>query len=821
MHMYTASIYDHHLHPPSTMAVPLTDDVTPSSPATPSRSRFRSVKDMLPADSPAISSSKLKRPNKNINNALSTKSPNVPSSKNGLGSKNGKITGKSTKFSSVVAAHSTKPKSTNDLFDIFNLPSSSPDISPLSSPQSRSPPRETNKALDPYIPAKRIWTPVKENSQPDVIDLCTPDDASKPTGTSFTSFLNSYKHDELPSITSFETTGSGEPLTKRRCIEVLGFSNAGAARKTPATSTASKEDKPKKGKNAAPKKPKAKAKTITGLAVAPYITAPSPDATLPTDLPIENSEGHKETKPSADSANPTKRKKRQSAGVQKKSATKKVPQKAPLPPPLSPQSARKRMDSQTFVFGTSSQLLQVNPPADGWVLETTGRKLNTIQTHAKIRAKATYDLSGYDSLDELMDDYPTPTDTREKNKATTECADDTTGWGISELEIAKGYERDGSADSGDMWNRAARGLRGELHRVEVVDLVDEDDLDDIFSQRISTQPKITSPEAPMPATVEPPVATATKAPAKKKQKKKDVDQATDPVKQPGDATPTVRWTQLPTPVSTNPGSEPQADKPKPTCKRPPPQTEREAAAEPTQASRPAAALNLPARPNFEGFTLLQLQTQIKQYGFKPVKSRKAMIDILNRCWDSVEATAAAGGPEQPTVLPTSTTAATDKRPAGRGRKKKQVDDDEQQGEPAPPSKKRGRKPKAAASATSTTEVGNDATVITAVTSRPNCPLESRSNSPLDTDALFKHIAVAIKQQPASGDLLAPSWWQRILMNETIVLEDFADWLLKVGLPACGAGEALWQTCGVVGEADKLAAVKMWCEARSVSFVERE
>ncbi|KAJ6264429.1 hypothetical protein Dda_0575 [Drechslerella dactyloides] len=814
--------------------MPSTDALPPSSPATPSRSRFRSVKDMLPVESPAPSTGKLKRPNKNINSVLSAKSTNLPSplSKTTLGTKNGKITGKSTKSSSTATISLTKSKPTIDPFDVFNLPSSSPDASPLSSPQLRPQPspHETNKALDPYIPAKRIWTPVKENSKPDVIDLCTPDDVSKPAAASFTSLLNLYKHEELPSIAGCSTIGGGEPFTKRRCIEVLGIPSVGA-RKTSVASTSSKEDKPKSTKStktAAPKKPKAKKpKTITGLACAPYITAASPDATTSMDSPVDKPEEvQEETK---QPAKPT-RKKRQSTGVKKSTTTKKITKKAALPPPLSPQSARKRMDSQTFFFGTSSQCLQSNPPADGWLLETTGRKLNTIQTHAKMHSKAAYDLDGYDSLDELLDAI-VPSRETQRDCLTTECTDDTTGWGISELEIAKGTRQEGGAESPGMWNKAARGLRGELHRVEVVDLVDEDDLDDIFSQKVSSQIETAPAAAPMQSTPAPaPTATKTKP---KRQKKKDGDEPTAPPKLSGDALPAVRWTQLPTPVSTNPDPATQPAKPKPTAALPPSQKEDKAAVGPTQAPRPAAAAaaasNLPARPNFEGFTLLQLQTQIKQYGFKPVKSRNGMIDILNRCWDSVEATAALGGPEQPTALPTTATTSTDTTTttttAGkpRGRKKKQVDGDDVQDGPALPPKKRGRKPKAAASdaapatvTTTTSKVGDGA--LAHATGAPTA-VAAPSNSSVDTGSLFRHIATAIRQQPASGDLLAPSWWQRILMNETIELQELAEWLVH---GAGGVGAGVWEACGVVGgRAGKLAAVRDWCEARSVSFAERE
>ena len=41
----------------------------------------------------------------------------------------------------------------------------------------------------------------------------------------------------------------------------------------------------------------------------------------------------------------------------------------------------------------------------------------------------------------------------------------------------------------------------------------------------------------------------------------------------------------------------------------------------------------PVRPSFKGFTTNQLATQLAAYGFKPIKKREKMIEVLNRCWD--------------------------------------------------------------------------------------------------------------------------------------------------------------------------------------------
>ncbi len=41
----------------------------------------------------------------------------------------------------------------------------------------------------------------------------------------------------------------------------------------------------------------------------------------------------------------------------------------------------------------------------------------------------------------------------------------------------------------------------------------------------------------------------------------------------------------------------------------------------------------PTRPSFKGLTTSQLASQLSAYGFKPIKKREKMIELLDRCWD--------------------------------------------------------------------------------------------------------------------------------------------------------------------------------------------
>ena len=51
------------------------------------------------------------------------------------------------------------------------------------------------------------------------------------------------------------------------------------------------------------------------------------------------------------------------------------------------------------------------------------------------------------------------------------------------------------------------------------------------------------------------------------------------------------------------------------------------------APTPPRPKRVPAMPSYAGFSTSDLQKQIKAYGFKPIKSREKMIDVLERCWE--------------------------------------------------------------------------------------------------------------------------------------------------------------------------------------------
>ncbi|KAI1338708.1 hypothetical protein F5Y15DRAFT_385044 [Xylariaceae sp. FL0016] len=78
-------------------------------------------------------------------------------------------------------------------------------------------------------------------------------------------------------------------------------------------------------------------------------------------------------------------------------------------------------------------------------------------------------------------------------------------------------------------------------------------------------------------------------------------------------------------------------------------------------------------------------------------------------------------------------------------------------------------------------------------------------SPTDQQThLFKHITKAVTSTPRSTDPLNPSWHEKMLLYDPIILEDLAAWLNSGELTRVGYD-------GEIAPTD----VKMWCESKSV------
>lgn len=252
-------------------------------------------------------------------------------------------------------------------------------------------------------------------------------------------------------------------------------------------------------------------------------------------------------------------------------------------------------------------------------------------------------------------------------------------------------------------------------------------------------------------------------------------------------------------------------------------------------------------PEYESLTDAQLSAQIASYGFKPVKKRQAMIALLDQCWSSKNPGASIS---QSRPISTSTTMAAPKRkqqttakepetaPKRRGRPRKnstiEAAEAPSTAKPSAPNEASPQKPRGRPKKNTPIPVeiaDSDIDDAVSLSSRPSSPDKDRifsspppvdlslsdeadmslTLSPTDQQAdLFKHITRAVTSAPRSQDPANPSWHEKMLLYDPIVLEDLTAWLNAGALGGTGYD-------GEVAPAD----VKRWCESKSVICLWRQ
>ncbi|KAH8423216.1 protein slx4 [Aspergillus melleus] len=181
----------------------------------------------------------------------------------------------------------------------------------------------------------------------------------------------------------------------------------------------------------------------------------------------------------------------------------------------------------------------------------------------------------------------------------------------------------------NLWSVAARDSEGSLAQVEVVDLSESPDL-----------PKLSS-------------INTNKFWADSKQK-----QSKEPDVTP-DVTPDVSsYNEVPEPQKTS-----LSDKELFQIAR----QNTNPVEGPKEKTQPTESL--PQMPRYAGFTDAELSRQVADYGFKAIKSRKKMIELLQKCWESKHATSVSvdrdhkqdNAPSKPTTDPPTQSQTTGKR----------------------------------------------------------------------------------------------------------------------------------------------------------------
>ncbi len=284
------------------------------------------------------------------------------------------------------------------------------------------------------------------------------------------------------------------------------------------------------------------------------------------------------------------------------------------------------------------------------------------------------------------------------------------------------------------------------------------------------------------------------------------------------------------------------------------------------------ALTAPDKPAFKGFPTSRLATELKSYGFKPVKSRNHMILLLERCWEGKHRIAlqtlhsnrilpnpsqdpslfkgAAEGPLQTDRLTLTNSSSGEstrltlpmpqismatehsmKRPRGRPRKDVHLSMstgialEESSIQKTMRSAHDLAPPKSSKLVNGTVKGTFEPPIKSAPRLRRLPPSPSTSSD--DTDAppiddtltltpttarvhLFESITKAVTAVPPSTDVNKPTWHEKMLMYDPIVLEDLGTWLNTQGLANVGVDRE-------VGAVE----VREWCEKNSVCCLWKE
>lgn len=672
-------------------------------------------------------------------------------------------------------------------------------------------PEPTN--LEFAVQRRMDWTPPKPDTltsrpSPDpfdtqeVLTLTNPDEDGLRATDLFKSLRDTYGHKSVDAaMATVPEQRTAQVLGKRKVIEMASVNLA---------------SKPSGGREPPPAKVKAvkkKPRTITELATAAYAPKVDEELSGKDDSLLEYFPVEDPTNKTTKSATAKGKGKASKVAKSKKAA---APKKPVL---LSPQSAMRQSAAQDFVFGTSSQLAREKSP-------TFLRNL-----HAAMKAS---------TINEEDDPFASPSN--------------------QELPHAKLRGK-------GLWSVSARDEEGEVVNVEVVDMINSPALpqdDAILDPWTQLPPETGSAET---ATADSsvieldsrPIATgldtSSEAPVPKPHffmtQKMTINAAAaiSPKHISDELFPMVTELledEMPPPSNQQQTQEPARDSP---------------------SSKKSASAQK-SRPKYETFTDVKLAKEISRFGFKAVKSRTGMIALLDQCWKRTNQISVAGASFSTSSILASpkrkqadgdskmSTKSTPPAKKPRGRPKKTAEADNVVAETSTenlhtsPQKKIGRPRKDAAAAARTTSSTRLASKSKAGPSTPkrkrataqaelvvgdsdfDSEMEASASSPEqifsppgvnadetigdDTEVslnlsptaqqstLFRYITTAVTSAPRTTDPVNPSWHEKMLMYDPVILEDLTAWLNSGELTKLGYDDE-------VSPSD----VKKWCESRSI------
>ena len=497
-----------------------------------------------------------------------------------------------------------------------------------------------------------------------------------------------------------------------------------------------------------PKFPKKKAQTVTGKATAQFLTAEQSSPSLLKYLETESRDGnqlthinHAETQNST--SNAARRNSRPKSLTQPSSAKPNI-RSRPSTVLHSPKTAMKSADEQELVFGTSSQLAREESP-------TCLRDIQqAIINSQQMCEESSTSSAGYITQN-IQSNLP------ERTGATL------------------------LAGSKNLWSVASRDLDGSLLTVEVIDLVDT-------PRPLKKKASNLITELTTSSNME-----STKGCAAEAGPSNLVPSGAD----------RLSTLKRPLPSKQNDSAPEQ----------PIPRSLAEASLRNRRQSRsPVKKQKIPKdsgvppgdpivkeMPNYQGFTDTDLSKQVASFGFKAIKKRNEMIALLERCWESQARIALQTlQPNLKAIQPVASLedpSISSKPSKRKGKLQGSTIAGVTSNVTVSPPKPRGRPRK---TPTSPRASLLESRLIT-------CPAPSIPSTvpSLETD-IYTQITNAVNAAPATHSATHPTFRERILLYDPIVLEDLTAWLNTEGLGTVGTDEEV-----------SIGVVKEWCERQSV------
>lgn len=669
--------------------------------------------------------------------------------------------------------------------------------------------------LLPAIKRRTAWTPPSATSRPDIFDtsivgeeldddkIRSGIDLSDESSRRLPDLLSSFGFNNARS-TSQKKLSYGVGTKKRKLIEMIRTSSSTLTSENALVQKA--------------KVPKKKARTLTDLAISAY--APE-DESDDNPAPILQYFSYQTTEQSTRHEFKVPPKPRPRSSARKSAKGEGTAQKPIL---LSPESALKQVGKQDFVFGTSSQLAREESP-------TFLRDI-----HAAMQASNEIDVD-----DPFLDSICVPaasTTTLDKGKAI-------------------------SSPKQSLWSAAARDTSGELLDIAMVDLVESPVPGKItlLATKEHTFPPTKVPS--LPTTVYHSELNSGR------EENNDVWQDLNKIATTPQSSHHLSKTVGPVEAAIRNGILGSPTKSTKLLDMPPTSSHKSKLTDSASKSTNAPPKSSPHKkhakdavmPDFAGYTTAQLTKDIASYRFKPIKSRDQMIALLEKCWESKQrmALAALGinpikkssqdeepksmkeqslphsqiegsfskglrgrpkadgtallPPKQKTKSKTKSANAVEALDLDHARSLSQIRTPQK-------SKRRGREASEDISDSDINMTPSPPRRRPSQIRTPPLPLQTSSATPVEDGHelslnssqiwLFKYITRAVTSVPPTDDPKNPSWHEKILLYDPIILEDLTIWLNTGALEKVG-----WD-----GEVEP-KEVKKWCESKSVCCLWKE